>query len=279
MVLVWWKAMNKDLESLKRGLSLLIAETDPEELQSLPGSAVLELYKTHVDRFNQLLEDGKNLLIKNKQIGRMQPITHLDFSRHVTVGDAELKTRNVHSQAQQLLDVIEIEGESFRNRQVRPPAKPKAPNHTISSLDSIVLICDRFHSVAKQLAQRHEKREPLLITDEYDVQDLLHSILLLFFDDVRREEYTPSSAGGSSRMDILLKSQAAVIEAKYDLTNKQLREQLAVDAAAYKKHPDCKTLICFDYDPQGRIQNPRGFETDLAASSTPDLKVKVLVRP
>jgi hypothetical protein len=155
--------------------------------------------------------------------------------------------------------------------------KPKAAD--VNELEGVVLICNRFHNIVKQLRRRHDKRPTISIADEYDVQDLLHALLLLFYDDVRREEYTPSYAGGSSKMDILLKVQMTVIEVKYDLTNKALREQLAVDVSTYKNHPDCKSLICLGYDPNGRIVNPRGLEADLAKLSTPDLKVMVLVRP
>ncbi len=57
---------------------------------------------------------------------------------------------------------------------------------------------------------RYENRETLKIEDEYDVQDLLHALLLLYFDDVRAEDY----AGKSSRMDFLLKNERVVIEVK-----------------------------------------------------------------
>ena len=75
-------------------------------------------------------------------------------------------------------------------------------------------ICTRFHLVARQLRKRHDDRSTLDISDEYDVQDLLHSLLCLFFDDIRSEEGTPSYAGQSSRMDFLLKNESIVIEVK-----------------------------------------------------------------
>jgi hypothetical protein len=51
------------------------------------------------------------------------------------------------------------------------------------------------HLVARQLRKRHRDRATLIIADEYDVQDLLHALLRLEFDDVRPEENTPSYAG------------------------------------------------------------------------------------
>ena len=68
--------------------------------------------------------------------------------------------------------------------------------------------------VARQLVRRHQDRSTLLIEDEYDVQDLLHSLLSIFFDDIRPEEWTPSYAGKSSRVDFFLKPHGIVIELK-----------------------------------------------------------------
>jgi hypothetical protein len=70
--------------------------------------------------------------------------------------------------------------------------------------DIVVTIAERFHSVVRQLRERREGRAMLEVTDEYDVQDLFHALLMIHFDDVRKEEWVPSYAGGASRMDFLL---------------------------------------------------------------------------
>lgn len=132
---------------------------------------------------------------------------------------------------------------------------------------SLERIISKFHIVARQLRQRHDDRVTLDVSDEYDVQDLFHALLKLYFDDIRSEEWTPSYAGSSSRMDFLLKAENIVIEAKKTrakLGAKEIGEQLAVDIIRYRAHPDCKSLICFVYDPEERITNPRGLEKDLS---------------
>jgi hypothetical protein len=90
--------------------------------------------------------------------------------------------------------------------------KPRAEGH--DAIGIVTRLCERFHLVARQLRARHEQRDTLDVKDEYDVQDLLHALLRLEFDDVRTEEYTPSYAGKSSRMDFLVKQQHLVIECK-----------------------------------------------------------------
>lgn len=145
----------------------------------------------------------------------------------------------------------------------------------------IELICARFHSVARQIRQRHDDRPTLDVVDEYDVQDLLHTLLRLYFEDVRAEEWTPSYAGSASRMDFLLKNEQIVIEVKKTrkgLDAKKVGEELILDIAHYRSHPNCKTLICFVYDPENRITNPVGLESDLARTDQ-ELSVIVVISP
>jgi hypothetical protein len=147
--------------------------------------------------------------------------------------------------------------------------------------DAIELLCSRFNEVSKQLRKRRENRPTLDVADEYDVQDLLHALLRIFFDDVRSEEWTPSYAGKSSRMDFLLPKEQTVVEAKKarpGLGTKEIGDELIIDIARYKAHSACKKLVCFVYDPDSRITNPHGIESDLSGKHG-DLEVKVMIAP
>lgn len=137
---------------------------------------------------------------------------------------------------------------------------------TVNINDTLGILFSRFHKVARQLRNRHKGRPTLEIEDEYDVQDLLHALLQLYFNDIRNEEWTPSYAGKCARVDFLLKNEKIVIEVKktrQGLTDKELGDQLIIDIDRYKSHPDCEKLICFVYDPEGRIGNPNGIINDL----------------
>jgi hypothetical protein len=136
--------------------------------------------------------------------------------------------------------------------------------------DVVVRLAERLHAVVRQLRERREGRPTLEVEDEYDVQDLFHALLAIHFDDIRKEEWAPTYAGGASRMDFLLPEIESVVEIKMtrpSLSTKQLGEQRIVDIAKYKKHPLCRTLFCVVYDPSARISNPRGVENDLTAES------------
>lgn len=159
------------------------------------------------------------------------------------------------------------------------------PKLKSNPLQNVFLIFDKFHKIVKQMRIRRKNkgkmRETLNVRDEYDVQDLLHSLFHLFFDDIRPEEWTPSYAGGASRMDFLLKNEKIIVEVKKSrdtMTAKDLGDQLIIDIEKYKKHPDCRKLICFVYDPEGFIPNPKGIENDLSRNQD-NVEVVVLIKP
>ncbi len=128
---------------------------------------------------------------------------------------------------------------------------------------------------------RREYRATLEVEDEYDVQDLLHSLLRLEFDEVEIEDWTPTYTQGANRTTFFLaKNTIAVVVKKTrpGLGGREIAEELKVDAERYAAHKDCGTLFCFVYDPEARIGNPRGFEADLT-SICDSYTVQVLVAP
>ncbi|WCJ60723.1 hypothetical protein NXS98_06235 [Fontisphaera persica] len=142
-------------------------------------------------------------------------------------------------------------------------------------------ICRRFPLFAKQLQRRHDKRKTFPLEDEYDVQDLMHALLRLHFDDVRPEETTPSRGGSSARMDFLLMPEEVVVEVKMtrkNLGQRDVAAQLAEDKERYRAHPHCRTLICFVYDPEGYCDKPTALERDLS-ETTERMRIIVIVAP
>jgi len=139
-------------------------------------------------------------------------------------------------------------------------------NSIPEALEIIKVICHRFNSLAAKMQSRRAPREPLLIQDEYDVQYLLAAILEVFFDNVRPEEWTPSYLGGAKRVDFYLPAFDIFIEVKMTrpkLEDKELGAQLAEDLMYYKKHPKCKNLICFVYNPGNYLKNKSTIVEDV----------------
>lgn len=139
-----------------------------------------------------------------------------------------------------------------------------------ASIDSVriaLALGERFRDVERQLQRRHDHRATLTVSDEYDAQDLYHSLLRVFFADVRPEEWTPSYAGSATRIDFLLPEHGLAIElknARASMTKKTLGDELIVDVGHYGKHPHVRHLVCLVFDHEGFIENPRGLERDLS---------------
>ena len=147
--------------------------------------------------------------------------------------------------------------------------------------DRIVSLCRRFPLFVERLQKRQRSRPPFTVGDEYDVQDLLHATLKLHFDDVRPEEVTPSYAGNASRVDFFLPRERIIVEAKMTRANLGQREvanELAIDAARYAQMMTVDTLICLVYDPGRQCSNPTTLENDVEASAG-RLTVRAIVCP
>lgn len=143
------------------------------------------------------------------------------------------------------------------------PKDKKESKVVTEPLEILLTLLRNFDKVARQIKRRYNNRTTIEITDEYDVQDLLHAILRASFGDVRPEEYAPSYAGGSSRIDFLLKKEKIIIEVKFasqKLKEKEIGNQLIIDIKKYQTHPDCQNLYCLVYDPNGVIRNPIGLD-------------------
>jgi len=149
------------------------------------------------------------------------------------------------------------------------------PSETVKSL------CKRFHMIARQLRLRGEYRATLTVEDELDAQDLLHALLRVSFDDIETSEWAPSYANGTPRVMFLLNDgHLAVIvkKTRSGLNTRDLTEQLRADIEHCRTLKRCSTLLYFVYDPEGRIGNPRGLETDLISISD-QLTVDAYVAP
>jgi len=150
-----------------------------------------------------------------------------------------------------------------------------------SAVARLLQLADSFPNVAQRLRLRRIGRDPLLIRDEYDMQYLFAALLETRFQDIRPEEWGPSYAGGSNRVDFLLKNESVLVETKMTregLTDRRLGEELIIDVAHYKQMPGCQALVCLVYDPERRLNNPRGIESDLS-KVTDGFDVRVLIRP
>lgn len=120
------------------------------------------------------------------------------------------------------------------------------------------------------LTHRRKDARNLSFSSEYDIQDLLHALLRPWVSDIRPEEFTPSYAGTSTRMDFLLPEYSLVIETKLvrDKSHgRKVGDELIIDVDHYRAHPDCSVLWCVVYDPDRFIENVGGLRNDIEGES------------
>lgn len=159
-----------------------------------------------------------------------------------------------------------------------PTAGPQKPTNIEELLRVIIRGLPR---AMHPLTHRRKGSTNLVFESEYDVQDLLHSQLRPWIHDIRPEEYTPSYAGSSTRMDFLLPEYKLVMEIKRvrDKTHAaKIGDELIIDIEHYRRHKQCNSLWCVIYDPLHLLSNPAGLAADLeGVRQTPDGEVTVKV--
>lgn len=167
---------------------------------------------------------------------------------------------------------------------VHPPVSAAPASSTAVKADAVGLlrkIGNRFHAVARQLRLRHEGRPTLEVEDEYDAQDVVHALLCLEFDEIRRETWQPGYAGGAARTYFVVPRDRIIIEVKktrHGIGAKEIAGQLEQDTLFYWTHPDCQTLFCFVYDPEARVGDPYGLEKALTRE-VDGQRVEVFISP
>lgn len=148
-----------------------------------------------------------------------------------------------------------------------------------SEIYEIERIFNRFSEIVIPLQKRQGDKEPLTMDQEADVQYLLHSLLKLYFDDVRREPHTDRHSSVSPRIDFLVQNETIGIEVKRASQTRQekaLRKELAEDKEQYRLDTNIDTLLVFVYDPEKQIENKAEFEASFEQDS-PQMTTRVTV--
>ena len=231
-------------------------------------------YEQHVRSYQRMLNEAyeQNASLELRAIS---PVPRRDRGSGRRASDAErAKLREVVKKSRVLCETLE---------NVAKGSTPGEAEKTVDwAVSRVQRICERFHRVADFLERLYRGKQLYPVKKEHDLQCLFAALLSLEFDDVRPEERTPSHAGGSARMDFLIRPYGVVVEAKMTrkgLGDKRVGDQLILDVARYQKHPECKVLYCFVYDPSRprRIRNPHGLAKDIESMSAKELVVKVSV--
>jgi hypothetical protein len=213
-------------------------------------------------------------------------------------GDMEDEQQRIYREKRKRLeDTLAAEGlQYFRGGRMIPSGTTAEPTtrgeenqpvlavHPNSIDDVLTRVLKGLRRAMYPLTHRRKGLPTLAFDNEYDVQDLLHVLLRPWVKDIRPEEYTPSYAGRSTRMDFLLPDHATVVELKFvrDVTHgKNIGQELQIDIGHYRQHPKCKRLWCVIFDPNHFHVNSDGLAKDLEgqhsqADQTVDVRLLLL---
>lgn len=204
-----------------------------------------------------------------------------EFMDVAPVDDGE--RREWEARRQRVVDALEADGlRYFQGGRVLPsgkqPEEPAANDADVegkslkpTSIEELLkVLVNGLPRAMHPLTHRRRGAQSLSFSSEYDIQDLLHALLRPWVSDIRPEEFTPSYAGSSTRMDFLLPAYSLVLETKLvrDRTHgRRIGDELIVDIDHYRTHPECAALWCVVYDPNHYIQNAGGLTADLEGES------------
>ena len=137
-----------------------------------------------------------------------------------------------------------------------------APND--SDVTLVERLCTRLPQVARILAVRSRKnKKPFMISDEYDVQDLLHAVLRGYLKYSVQEDPLPKMAGAkSSRTDLSVEEIGVLVEVKYvhgPADQKRIFEEFSQDLLLYSKWDPLKHLIFLIYN-SADLRDAEAFE-------------------
>jgi hypothetical protein len=196
---------------------------------------------------------------------------------------------------QRLVNVLEEHGfRYYRGGRVLPnsaatpsapfegaPSEAPVPRNPKSVHELLLSLVRGLPRAMHPLTHRRHGATALTFQSEYDIQDLLHALLRPWVADIRPEEFTPSYAGSSTRMDFLLPAHRLVLELKLirdRAHGRKVGDELIIDIEHYRRHPGCDTLWCVVYDPNHFILNPQGLVGDLEGKRVaPDGTIEVRV--
>src|SRR5581483_1713049 len=111
----------------------------------------------------------------------------------------------------------------------------------------VLSLCQRLPAAARILGNRQHGKPPFEISDEYDVQDLLHAVLRAYLKYSVHEEPLGKIGGArSGRADVAIEELGTIIEVKIVRgpgDQQRLVDEYANDLLLYTAWPPLKNLI------------------------------------
>jgi hypothetical protein len=169
------------------------------------------------------------------------------------------------------------EGVDFTHELLASTLAAKAPSADVVTL---LQVCARLQQAAKPLEHRRQGKTPFAISDEYDVQDLLHSLVRAYFKFVVSEEPIKKLANAkATRADFVVEALGTIVEVKYvHGPNDQGRivKELGEDLLFYEQWEHLKVFIYLVYNASD-LRDPEALDTLSGTRSSGGMQYEVYV--
>jgi hypothetical protein len=233
----------------KRQLSQLLKE------KYLQGDLKQKYFLTRIehDLTTQLIQDIKNV----------QP-TPISIVINKALGLEDIKENDLNSALQEIFkNDFDVETQVLIEDIERVLLTIRYINQTPDELVRVVLT-NFSNPIQKIIKGRRSGHQCFEINDEYDVQDILYVMLKSIFPNLRDEDAIPKVGGKSTKIDLILREQNILVEAKMikakDQNETHFIEELKVDFESYHQCQWLKKLFCFVYDPQKKTRDLSNFK-------------------
>jgi hypothetical protein len=127
----------------------------------------------------------------------------------------------------------------------------------------VLQLCQRLPSAARILGKRQHGKPTYEITDEYDVQDLLHAVLRAYLKySVHEEPLAKVGGSRSGRADVAIEELGAIIEVKFvrgPSDQQRVVDEYSNDLLLYTKWPHLKHFIYVIYN-SNDLRDPEALD-------------------
>lgn len=201
-------------------------------------------------------------IVKNRDGVEDIRIVHTDhpMQRYADIHNASMQASGIADMATDRRLLPFGKGKDYTNELLFQTLADQAPAPDIALL---LRVCERLPDAARSLATRRKGKVTYEIKDEYDVQDLLHSIIRAYFKYSVNENPIGKVGGGpSSLADFSIDELGTIIEAKFVRgPNDQTRivEEFAQDLLLYSKWAPLETFIYLVYNSRD-LRDPEALE-------------------
>ena len=182
-----------------------------------------EIYREYYSELKRILEDKRGELPGVRLENPYTKTSDIETKKHVSFEEWNLQRNHIRSLHSRLRSAI---GEVWRAKKqqtnideyramgvglaqainaFKATTEAAGIPNTQDGVNKIVEAFRRLPASIEVLQQfRANDRTKLEIADERDLQDFVEAVLKCLAADVRKEEYSPSQAGASSRIDFYL---------------------------------------------------------------------------